>query len=106
MGPFLREWDPLMLVWSSGVFERECKGIVGAIAVAYVATGAVYVVRKMQEQNLIRLAPFEMRYRRERSFGLLMLLVLSWSLSTAINREGFCWLVFIILGGVGVLIVR
>ena len=72
-----------------------------ALIAAYVITGAIYVWRKLTENNYIRVPPFLMRYRAEGGKGLLVAVTLSWPLATFINREFAYWLIFAVLTTVG-----
>jgi hypothetical protein len=72
-----------------------------ALMAAYIITGAIYVWRKLAENNYLRMPPFLMRYRAEGGTGLLVAVALSWPLATFINREFAYWLTFAILAAVG-----
>jgi hypothetical protein len=72
-----------------------------ALIAAYLITGAIYVRRKLTENNYLRVPPFLMRYRAEGGKGLLVAVTLSWPLATFINREFAYWLTFTILAAVG-----
>ena len=80
------------------------KAVIFAMLVAYIATGAIYVFRKLREENPLRVSPYFFRYRREGGIGLLIQLVLSWPFAATLNTEWGYWLAFVVLAGAALLL--
>jgi hypothetical protein len=71
------------------------------LIVAYVAVGAIYVWRKLNDRNPIRIPFALIKYRAEGGTGRLIDFALSWPLATFINRDFAYWAIFAALAAIG-----